>query len=349
TDLRAADWGANELDPDARRGLEALQDHGTVRLVDVGFESAGSAGIVEVLGGDRPIYARASSVVRPVMQNDAREARGAGTMDMRLDGRSLPPAAAPAVPAGARRELPLEFFVAEPGYHGLAVSLRAGDSFAPDDSRFVAFEAVERLPVLLVEGDPGRVPSEDATFYLRTALQPARAPLGGIRAEVHRASSGAREDLDGYAAVFFCNVRSPAAWLDAIERYVERGGRLVVFLGDHVDGDAWQATLFDEAGILPCRLEGPVRPGEGRHLTELDFAHPLLRPFADWETLFAMAGFAEFYKVRPLGETRVLARFDGPDSSPAMLAARHGDGLAVLFTTSADDDWTDWPRSDVGR
>jgi len=45
----------------------------------------------------------------------------------------------------------------------------------------------------------------------------------------------------------------------------------------------------------------------------------------------------------------VRARFNDAASSPALLTRRLGRGTALLVTTSADDKWTDWPRSEAGR
>jgi hypothetical protein len=46
---------------------------------------------------------------------------------------------------------------------------------------------------------------------------------------------------------------------------------------------------------------------------------------------------------------QVLASFDDPSGSPAILSRRVGAGDVFLFTTSGDDEWTDWPRSQAGR
>jgi hypothetical protein len=40
-------------------------------------------------------------------------------------------------------------------------------------------------------------------------------------------------------------------------------------------------------------------------------------------------------------EARVLARFD--DGAPALVEGRRGRGRVLLFTSTADRDWTDWP------
>ncbi len=352
TDLRATDWGKENLDAGARRGLEALQEYGTVCLINVGSVPGPNAGIADVLGTDGLTYARCASVLRAVVANDGAQAWTPPRVEVRLDGGALPPAAAPAIPGGERREVPLEVYLDAPGRHAVEVSLPGGDAFPPDDRRFAAFEAVESVPVLVVEGDAGTAPAEGSAYYLRTALQPGTAPRAGIRPEVHYAGSAAPADLRNYAAVFLCNVASPALWQDALKRYAEAGGRVVLFLGERVDAAAWNDSLLAEQdGLLPCRLEERVRadPAEPVHLARLDYGHPLLSPFADWGSLFAIPRFTAYYRIGTPGDAAVLARFDDQGSSPAMLARPVGDGSVVLFASSADDDWTDWPRSEAGR
>ncbi|HEX4934029.1 MAG TPA: hypothetical protein VFV33_12660, partial [Gemmatimonadaceae bacterium] len=41
------------------------------------------------------------------------------------------------------------------------------------------------------------------------------------------------------------------------------------------------------------------------------------------------------------GAAQVLASFD--DGAPALVEGRRGKGRVLLFTASADRDWTDWP------
>ncbi len=352
TDLRAADWGEHQLRPDARRGLEALQERGSVVIIDFGTPGTNNAGVTDVAGADQLAYAQSASVLQGVIQNDGADGLPASRMDVRLDGEALPPVATPAVPAGERREVPLEVYLESPGPHALEVALSDADSFPPDDRRFVALDAVREVPVLIAAGDARPDRPDGAAYYLRRALRPEHAAPVGIRPELSPAGLTRPDDLRRYAAVFLCNVRSPAAWQEPLARYVESGGRLVVFLGDQVDAEAWNATLFRaQDGLLPCRIETrfDLEPAEAAHLAELDVSDPLLAPFADWQTLFGLVRVTRFFSVQPLGDTKVLARLGDARSSPAILAGRAGRGSVVLFASSADDAWTDWPRSEAGR
>lgn len=351
TDLQASNWGGERLAPAAADALRALQQRGPVRIVDVGAPSEAGVGVVDILDGGRPAYAGTASAFRAVLDNASPEPREPTPLDVRVDGQALPPAEAPALPAGQRREALLELYLEEPGYHWLDVAVRARDGFAPDDRRCFAFEVVEELPVLVVEGGAAAEPAEAPGFYLRAALQAAGGRAPGVRVANRRAELGAPDDLARYAAVFLCGVRSPEAWDAPLRRYVAEGGRLIVFLDDAADARAYGRTLLGEDGPLPCRPGGLVRaaPGQAFHLAAMAFSDPLLRPFAGWEALFGMVRFRAFHKAAPVGAARVLARFDDADSSPALLVAEAGRGQVVLVPCTANDAWTDWPRSEAGR
>jgi len=348
TDLRAADWGGRTLDPAVGGALAAMAGRGTVCVVDCGEPPGANIGIDGVLGSERLAYADESCPLRAVLRNDGPARRPAGPVGLRLDGAGLPPASAPALPAGERREVPFEVFLPSEGAHAVELTLGGGDTFPPDDRRFCVLEAVRWAPVLIVE-DEG---AEDAAYFLRAALRPSGEAASGIRPELHLGGPPAPKPLQSYAAVFLCDLASPAGWAGPLERYVADGGRLVVFLGDRAEPTSWHRSLLDEnRGLLACRIRDRVgRPvAAPAHIVWMDFDDELLRPFRDWALLFAKPGFTGYWDVEPVGNTAVVARFDDERASPAMLVRRKGDGLVVLFPTSPDDRWTDWPRAEAGR
>jgi hypothetical protein len=346
TDLRAADWGRDDVAPAARRALSALQQRGPVVLVDVGADPGPNAGITDVLWTGRFAYARAAVALRLIVQNYGPDALPAGTVSVSADGGVLPSVPAPAVPAGGRAEAPVEVFLDAPGGHYVQASLQGSDTFTPDDVRFYALDAAEQVPVLIVEGAPG------SAFYLKTALQPLPDAKTGLRPEVVSAGADLPPDLAAYAAVFLCDLSSPAPWRDVLVRYVRGGGRLVAFLGERADADAWNSALFAETGGLPvCRVAGAAQPGRqspGR-IKRMDFADLLLRPFSDWQALLSAPAFWEYRVLDALGGARAPLRFDDAGSSPALLVADAGPGLVAVLPFGANDAWTDWPRSELGR
>jgi hypothetical protein len=72
------------------------------------------------------------------------------------------------------------------------------------------------------------------------------------------------------------------------------------------------------------------------------FDHPALSVFSG-EAREGLLG-SRFYRyalAKPGAEARVLAAFD--DGAPALIEGRRGRGRVLLFTSTLDRDWADWP------
>ncbi len=343
TDLRRADWGAETLSAAARRALQELQDYGPVHVVDVGAEPEGTAGVTDISMTGRFAYVDETAAFRVEVSNDLPEPLEEARLIVELNGRALPAVRVPEVPPGEKRVVPLNVHVTREGDHELTVWLDVEDAFAPDDIRWHVFRGMEEVPVLIVEGRDG------AADFLSAALRPMEG--AGLRPEVRSAARGLPEELNRYAAVFLCDLRSPPARAEELGRWMAEGGRLVVFAGPNTEERAWAEADALPDGLLPAAIGQAVTPpaDDPVRLTELDFSDPLLAPFEGWEALFGDARFAGFRRLRPRGGARGLARFSDPDASPALVAHGVGEGLAVVVASSADDEWHDWPRSEAGR
>ncbi|MCD6417091.1 MAG: BatA domain-containing protein [Planctomycetes bacterium] len=337
TDLRAADWGRGP----AAHALDDLQRLGPVRMVDVGDNAGANAGITRLGTTGRFVYAGQRATFRLTIANDSDGPLPPGRLELWLDGKRLAPVPRPAVPARASIEVPLRFLVAQAGPHHLRVALAEEDVYPPDDSLRAAFTALQDVPALLVEGRPG------AADYAGAALRPTPS-IPGLTPEARSWAAGPPQDISRYAAAFLCDVADPASWLDALSGYVRGGGRLVAFLGPDADPAAWNETPPD---LIPARLGGAVTlpPEDAVHFGRIDFEAPLLRPFAGWEPLFRRVRFWGFRRLEVGHGARVLATVEHEGSSPLIVSRPAGRGRVFLFATSADDLWTDWPKSEGGR
>jgi hypothetical protein len=152
------------------------------------------------------------------------------------------------------------------------------------------------------------------------------------------------EDLSRYDVVFLLNVRSPGAKAAELARFVEQGGGLFVAMGDQVEPEEYEKEL---PGLLPAPLHVVKTAPEGRpaRFAEVDVGHPALSVFQG-EAREGLVGVrvSRYVLAKPAGRgaaPRVLASYD--DGAPALLEARRGKGRVLLFTSTADRDWTDWP------
>ncbi len=200
------------------------------------------------------------------------------------------------------------------------------------------------VKVLVVDGAPSPVRYRDEAYFVESALA---SPASPVRPTLVDAEALAAQDLSGFDVVFLLNVRSPAAKAADLARFVEQGGGLFVALGDQIEPEEYAKQL---GGLLPAALHVVKTAPEGRpaRFGEVDATHPALSVFQG-EAREGLLGVrtTRWVLAKPGAAgrggqgARVIASFD--DGAPALLEARRGKGRVLLFTSSADRDWTDWP------
>ena len=130
-------------------------------------------------------------------------------------------------------------------------------------------------------------------------------------------------DLAGFRIVVLCNVasvsREDAGWLS---RFVDAGGSLIVFLGDHSKANAY--TTLESENVLPGQIGDPAESGPYR-IGEWTKDHPILAPFADpLHGDLRTFRFRKIARISPVPEARVLATARG--GLPILLERTKGRG-----------------------
>ena len=223
------------------------------------------------------------------------------------------------------------------------------DGLADDDSRALALIVPREVRALVVDGAPSPVKYRDEAYFVDSALA---SPASPVHPRLVDAEAFPKEDLSKVDVIFLLNVRSVGSRADELRKFVEDGGGLFISLGDQVDPDQYAREL---GALLPMRLhvektaDGHGSAGGEGHparFAEVAFDHPALSIFQG-EAREGLLGARTWRYVlaRPLPgpgpAPRVLASFD--DGAPALVEARRGKGRVLLFTSTADRDWTDWP------
>ena len=127
-----------------------------------------------------------------------------------------------------------------------------------------------------------------------------------------------------------------------LAEFVERGGGLLVFTGDHIRRE--NARVLEAAGLGVGDVLGPTTATEVPwRLERWDARHPVFKPFADPEHGdLRRPAFTAITRIKPDREVRVLAWFRGGE--PALLERTKGRGRVLWFTSACDRAWGDWPR-----
>jgi len=259
----------------------------------------------------------------------------------------------------------------EPGIHLLRVRLIDSDDLPADNTRILAVRVREGLPVLLVNGQPSADPFRRATEYLQEALDPggmkyAGNPVRPRTVSLSEFADPALGDLSAVDCVILADVPvlSPAQ-IARLEAHLKRGGSVIVGLGPNVaeNLDFYNRLLYAEGtGILPGRLLGVRRPAAaddpGYRLVAEDQAYrePPLSVFQDDNARAGLTGvpFQTYLRIdAPLeGPARRLLSFVPSIASnqpttekpePALIAWKRHRGQVIVFTSSFNTAWNDWP------
>ncbi|RME80738.1 MAG: hypothetical protein D6785_09930, partial [Planctomycetota bacterium] len=236
------------------------------------------------------------------------------------------------------------------------------DALPLDNVRFFAFVVQRSARILLVDGEVGELSETD---FLRLALNPnildaKDAP--SLFTPIRRTTLP-EKDLEDYEAIVLANYGNLSP-LEAqkLEDYVQKGGGLVIFLGENFRR---KTTYFDSQkgkkveeypavkkynlylyrdgkGILPGKLKWMYRKTYA-NLAPKSYSHPLFHFFENYKDRLGAPRFDKYLEIHPASKATVLATFTDASGTPAILEQSYGQGKVLLFNTSADRDWTNFP------
>ncbi|MCC6231455.1 MAG: BatA domain-containing protein [Verrucomicrobiales bacterium] len=273
---------------------------------------------------------------------------------------------------GAGETRRVTFFAKLPsaGFHAITVKLPT-DRFPADDERSVVVRAVDRVQVMVVDGDP----ESNSAFFLRNALQPvpeAEAAAYYLQPRVVPPGQVALARLSDFDAVVLADIPALAApAVDALTRYVAEGGVVLVFPGPRAQAAFYNDELLKRAGWLPAALgtlrgqpeAGPDEPGFA--LQGPPYDHPV---FSLWNEpgsgLLTAARFRAAWQLTPAtapaihvaaqanatlspgsitnqsSAGRVMIRYS--DGAPAVVERELGLGRVLMFSSTAGTAWNDF-------
>jgi hypothetical protein len=355
TDLRARDWLGREGQVPRALGEVALAAPEGTRflVVDVGSQDLANLGVTVLAPAERLATAGVPLEVAIRVRNHGPAPVVDVPLVLETSESRVPLPQVGTIPPGEEVEVRHRTTFERPGVHALAVQLPA-DALPLDDRRWLALQVSERLRVLLVDGEPGDGgPLSDETDLLRLVLSPGEDVVTGVEPVVVTPEQ-LPADLSPFAAVIACNLdRWPPDRLTGLERWLERGGGLGVFLGDRVDAAAWERDLWRQgAGPLPCalgeRLEAES-PEQAPGVLATEEQHPLTEVFRGENNPFLRRLRGRVRRACPVDAqrdqgTRVLLRWADAERTPFLLEKDRGKGRVVLFNTTADSDWSPWPK-----
>lgn len=261
-----------------------------------------------------------------------------------------------------------------PGWFGGRVELvtDGGDLIRADNARHFAVRVADRLRALAVNGAPSQVARRDELFFLRLALSVRPTMLEGEAVEalgegrrVELRAIGADQVSDAvladYPLVILANVpRLGDGAIETLEHYADRGGSLLITLGDRVDPEAYAAMTGSNrlhGGLLPAKIGPRITPDQAppdvadaatpddypAAITAIDASHPVLSGFEPGALgSLDSVRLEQRYALEPIGMgEQVLMRT--ADDRPALVSRAFGRGRVMLWASTIDRDWTNFP------
>jgi hypothetical protein len=239
------------------------------------------------------------------------------------------------------------------------------DRLGADNRRSLVVDVIDRIKVLLVDGDPSPTddPFQGETAFLQAALHlpdpndPEHRSL--IDVEVCPVTGIGEKSLDDYAAVIMANVAEcPPSLGEGLKTFVRAEGKgLIIFLGANVQPESYNRALFEQAGLLPGRIGAQFveAPEGGVNIGTAELSHPIVSFFSDKDNqhFVTKPRFRKFYPIEmpqqddeatkgdAIDRAGVVARFT--DGQPAIAERCVGRGSVLLFASTADKEWSDFP------
>ncbi|MDC0144672.1 BatA domain-containing protein [Verrucomicrobia bacterium] len=360
SDFQRISWSAEEatLRQRAAERLGGAEIAPRLTLFHTGAEGRENVCVETVSFSPRVLGMNQTLQVRATLRNYGERGYDSLKVVCRVDGKVAHTTQIP-LEAGQKRQVLFTHQFDSAGSHVVEVSTDA-DSLKADNTFRVSIPVWERVPVLVVDGDPSPNPLESETDFLQIALQPYReagAPQQPgekklsdlLEVRVIRTAGLSAAAIGDARVVVLANVArlTPKQLVD-VQSFVRDGGGLLIFPGDKVDTKWYNETLH-AAGLLPAPLtelsDLSREPEPFTRIRAQRFEHPPLNLFNDPRNgTPADAEITQWY--------RTLAQPDNPlvrmhalleSGDPFLLEKRFNEGRVFFCATSCDEAWSNLP------
>jgi hypothetical protein len=246
------------------------------------------------------------------------------------------------IPARGDTTVAFQTRLSQAGSHVGQLTIKK-DGLAGNASMHFGLHAQDKLRVLVVDGDPQTSLVQSETFFLTRALNPAGEQDSSQYLPtviIPEGLSGVA--LDSYQVIVLCNVANlPDAFVSKLQNYLRSGGGLLIFGGDRLQADHYNAKL---APILqaPIREKKLGLEATGEKIGKFELTHPALQNLSDnlLQESIKSARFWGYSRISAPGSSVLISLANG---DPLLIEQKVGPGRVILITTTADRDWSDLP------
>jgi hypothetical protein len=292
------------------------------------------------------------------------------SVELWVDGLSVARHESGDIRVGAAETVRFDHRFDKPGVHLVAAKVVSEDELPSDNTGQRVVEVVDRLPVLLVDGDPSVRPLDGAAAFLEIALTPPDDDVAGTGLEGRAPSRpavsptaattvparsgplvklstvaapdiGTIPDFGRFSLVVLANVpRLPESTAAALRRYVADGGGLLVAPGDKAMPAFYDRWASDVGGSFMPALLGrrEVLGDKPAHLGLKTLSHPALDRLTDaTQSDAALVTISAFWTLSVDPRDRQVRVGGSLDTGTPLLVERKVGKGYVLMTAMAMD------------
>jgi Aerotolerance regulator N-terminal len=343
TDLRKSGWDAAVADVARRWQVQGVR----VRVVDVGGDEVGNVALLALVPLERAILAGAESHWEATVRNDSPRVLSRVKAILRVDDRPTE-VHLPEIPPRQMTRVPLSARFPSQGMHEISLQLPE-DELAGDNQLWEAVPVRDSLLIRLVDGEPSSEPFGSEVDYLAAPLSIGVGDAEAWRIEVVQEENFLNPRLEPADVLILANVAAPTVEQARKLAQLVRGGMgLMIFTGGRLDTGLYNERLYrSDEPLLPVPLKAQVDEAIRGVSVEAVRPSPIEKLLELKTSALERVPVRQFMSVdEPAGDSavvRVLARWNDPARSPAVLERVVGEGRVLLWTTTADRAGNDWP------
>ncbi|HEX3034069.1 MAG TPA: BatA domain-containing protein [Thermodesulfobacteriota bacterium] len=209
------------------------------------------------------------------------------------------------------------------------------DDLNVDDVRHFVWSNSQEPRFLIVDGDPREDVRLSETYYITRAVETIfeKVPVNFFRMDN---DAFLLEGLEKYDLILLANVGDLIPQkARQIEEYIERGGVIVIFLGDRVRSSVYNVLLRN---VLPCELGNFI---ETDLTLEADELSGLTRGL---DERLREVKVNKLYSLNPATNSNTILT---ASNLPFLAQRETGKGSVFLFASTADTSWSNFPITPV--
>jgi aerotolerance regulator-like protein/VWA domain-containing protein len=210
------------------------------------------------------------------------------------------------------------------------------DNLTADDVRYFVLSQTEEPRVLIVDGDPREYARLSETYYLARAVETISEILP-LRMSIKDNESFLDEKLKKYNIIFLANVGDITPQkAGEMDEFIKSGGTVVIFLGDRVRRDVYNALFKD---VLPVEI------GD---LSEGDYSlgvHELNKFTEGIDEKLNQVKVKKLFNLHPAKDSSTI--LEASNNFPFLIRGKAGRGDIYLFASTADTAWNNFSLTPV--